>query len=74
MMFQKTALDLWHEECGQRPIITGSRRLDQAIGNGIPVHVITEFCGPPGSGKTQLWCVYFGLNRLCIYIVLCDFL
>lgn len=34
-------------------ITTGSKHLDELIGE-VPTHVVTEFAGPPGSGKTQL--------------------
>lgn len=54
-MFAKTALSAWKEESARGTIITMSKTLDRAIGNGIPTGVITEFCGPPGSGKTQIW-------------------
>ncbi|CAD7093174.1 unnamed protein product [Hermetia illucens] len=48
-----TALDILIEETKQRPIITLCRKLDTALGGGIAPGIITEFCGPPGSGKTQ---------------------
>lgn len=54
-MFKKTVLDLWKDESAGGSIITMSKTLDRAIGSGIPTKVITEFCGPPGSGKTQIW-------------------
>ncbi|XP_062560191.1 DNA repair protein RAD51 homolog 3-like isoform X2 [Armigeres subalbatus] len=60
-MFTKTCLDLWKEECQQQCIVTFCRDLDQAVGNGIPISIITEFCGPPGSGKTQM-CLQLCIN------------
>ncbi|EAT36631.1 AAEL011307-PA [Aedes aegypti] len=60
-MFTKTCLDLWREESKQLGIVTFCRDLDQAIGNGISVGMITELCGPPGSGKTQM-CLQLCIN------------
>ncbi|XP_065078188.1 DNA repair protein RAD51 homolog 3-like [Ochlerotatus camptorhynchus] len=60
-MFTKTCLDLWKEEGKQIGIVTFCRDLDQAIGTGITVGMITEFCGPPGSGKTQM-CLQLCIN------------
>lgn len=57
MFFQKSAITAWKEDCSRTSIITMSKVLDRAIGNGIPTQVITEFAGPPGSGKTQMWYV-----------------
>lgn len=54
-MFSKTALDVWKLESKRRGIVTLCKDLDEAIGNGIPVGVITELTGPPGSAKTQIW-------------------
>lgn len=54
-MFKNTAIDAWKDESARGTIITMSKMLDRAIGCGIPTEVITEFCGPPGSGKTQMW-------------------
>lgn len=60
-MFTKTSWDLWKEECKQLGIVTFCRDLDQAIGSGVPVGMISEFCGPPGSGKTQM-CLQLCIN------------
>lgn len=54
-MFTKTCADLLQQETRQPGIITFCKDLDHAIGPfGISVGLITEFCGPPGSGKTQM--------------------
>jgi RAD51-like protein 2 len=37
-----------------RPIITFCRTLDNILGGGVQIGQITEFCGVPGVGKTQL--------------------
>lgn len=55
MMFKKTALDIWQEEIKRTSIVTLCQDLDEAIDNGVPLGVITEFTGAPGSGKTQIW-------------------
>ncbi|XP_058446759.1 DNA repair protein RAD51 homolog 3 [Malaya genurostris] len=60
-MLTKSCFDLWKEEKNQTGIVTFCKDLDQAIGNGISVGVITEFCGPPGSGKTQM-CIQLAVN------------
>lgn len=51
---QKSATSAWKEEISLRPIFTSCKELDAAVSNGIPTGVITEFCGPPGCGKTQI--------------------
>nr|WCZ58576.1 DNA repair protein RAD51 homolog 3 [Andalucia godoyi] len=37
-----------------QPVVTFSRALDLLLGGGVPCGSLTEFCGPPGVGKTQL--------------------
>uniref|UniRef100_A0A182JI33 DNA repair protein RAD51 homolog 3 n=1 Tax=Anopheles atroparvus TaxID=41427 RepID=A0A182JI33_ANOAO len=60
-MFKTSALDLWKEECDRVGIATFCKDLDYALGSGIPQGMITELCGPPGSGKTQL-CLQLSVN------------
>jgi len=50
----QTALDLIVSSSRDRPIISFCRELDMALGGGIPCGQITELCGVPGIGKTQL--------------------
>lgn len=51
-----TALDLMlKEEAELRSIVTFSSQLDEALGGGVQLGKITELCGAPGVGKTQLW-------------------
>lgn len=51
-----TALDLMlKEEAELRSIVTFSSQLDEALGGGLLLGKITELCGVPGIGKTQLW-------------------
>ena len=38
----------------EKPIITFSKALDTLLGGGVPTGQITELCGLPGIGKTQL--------------------
>jgi RAD51-like protein 2 len=40
----------------QRPIITFCKALDTMLGGGISLGQVTEVCGVPGIGKTQLLC------------------
>lgn len=49
-----SAKDLVSRMSVQRPIITFCKALDISIGGGIPSGQITEICGVPGIGKTQL--------------------
>ena len=48
------ALSLLQDELSLRSIPTSSRKLDEAMGNGIRFGTITEFAGRIGTGKTQL--------------------
>lgn len=51
----KTAYDMLQDEQGQQCIITFSQALDGLLGGGIPLTKLTEICGAPGIGKTQIW-------------------
>ncbi|KFO57177.1 DNA repair protein RAD51 3, partial [Corvus brachyrhynchos] len=50
-----TALELLEEEQTQGFIITFCSALDNILGGGVQLTKITEICGAPGVGKTQLW-------------------
>lgn len=50
-----TALELLEEEQAQCFIITFCSALDNILGGGVQLTKITEVCGAPGVGKTQLW-------------------
>jgi len=50
-----TALDLLHSAQNQQPIVTFSEQLDTLLDGGVPLGKMTEFCGAPGVGKTQMW-------------------
>ncbi|XP_055848074.1 DNA repair protein RAD51 homolog 3 [Episyrphus balteatus] len=60
-MFNKSAFDCWSEEAKDRSIITLCKQLDACLGGGVPPKVITEFCGAPGTGKTQM-CLQLCVN------------
>ncbi|XP_061188835.1 uncharacterized protein LOC133197011 [Saccostrea echinata] len=49
-----SALERLKEEQSLPSIITFSQSLDNMLGGGIPLCKITEFCGAPGVGKTQM--------------------
>ncbi|KAM8797207.1 DNA repair protein RAD51 homolog 3 [Eudromia elegans] len=49
-----TALELLEQEQGQGFIITFCSALDGILGGGVQLTKITEICGAPGVGKTQL--------------------
>jgi RAD51-like protein 2 len=48
-----SALDLLRHEKAHK-IITFSKGIDDILGGGVSLGQITEFCGVPGIGKTQL--------------------
>ena len=50
-----SALELLERELSLPNIVTFCRQLDDLLGGGIALRQITEVCGAPGVGKTQLW-------------------
>ncbi|KAH7828196.1 DNA repair protein RAD51, RAD51C [Monocercomonoides exilis] len=53
--FQSTsAWELLQHHASMPTIPTLCEELDTALGKGIPFGTITEFCGSPGTGKTQI--------------------
>ncbi|EGG20183.1 putative DNA repair protein [Cavenderia fasciculata] len=73
-----SALDHLVADAQPQNIITFCRELDNMLGGGIPLQRITEFCGAPGVGKTQLafqlavnCCIpkiLYGVEGKCIFI------
>lgn len=55
MMFKTTCFEIWRQEKEMHRIITLCKKLDDNLGGGIAAGLITEFCGGPGCGKTQMW-------------------
>lgn len=51
---QSSALELLRQERTQSSIITFCDPWDRMLGGGVPLGKLTEICGPPGIGKTQL--------------------
>lgn len=49
-----TAKDLILKVSKERSIITFCRLIDRMLGGGVPLGQVTEFCGVPGIGKTQI--------------------
>ncbi len=49
-----SARQLYEREKQLRRIITFCAELDVVLGGGVATGQITEFCGVPGVGKTQL--------------------
>ncbi|XP_008316086.1 DNA repair protein RAD51 homolog 3 [Cynoglossus semilaevis] len=49
-----TSLELLQKEGESRSIVSFCSQLDEALSGGVPVGKITEVCGTPGVGKTQL--------------------
>jgi DNA repair protein RadA len=50
---------------------TGAKSLDHLLGGGLEPKTITQFYGPPGSGKTQLcftFCCVLSSHFKCLYI------
>lgn len=56
-----SALDLLREERSRRHIKTLCPELDELLGGGVAPGEITEICGGPGLGKTQL-CIQLAVN------------
>lgn len=50
----QSAVSLYNKEFSKKNIITFSKDLDELLGGGIRTGTVTEFCGVPGVGKTQL--------------------
>lgn len=57
---------LFEAERAQVRIITFSSELDRLLGGGIARGQVTEFCGAPGLGKTQIGCVAGGRRPGCV--------
>lgn len=49
-----SALSLMSEGDGHAAIVTFSQAIDEMLGGGVPLSKITEVCGVPGVGKTQM--------------------
>ncbi|KAI9143174.1 RAD51-like protein c-like protein [Paraphysoderma sedebokerense] len=50
-----SALEIFAQESSRKPVTTLCSKLDQLLGGGgVPIGKITEVCGLPGLGKTQL--------------------
>lgn len=54
-MFKTTAFDVWCKEEELPKLITLIKDLDDHLGGGLPLGMLTELCGAPGVGKTQFW-------------------
>ena len=50
----RPANELWEREKATRKIITFCPDMDKMLGGGVAPREVTEFCGVPGVGKTQL--------------------
>ena len=50
----RNAYDLLQQEQCAGSIVTFCEQLDDMLGGGVPIGKITEFCGAPGIGKTQI--------------------
>ncbi|MEW5299302.1 MAG: hypothetical protein WDW38_003392 [Sanguina aurantia] len=48
------ASDLYEVQRSAKKIITFCSDLDKILGGGVPIGHVTEFCGVPGVGKTQI--------------------
>ncbi|XP_046743310.1 LOW QUALITY PROTEIN: DNA repair protein RAD51 homolog 3-like [Diprion similis] len=56
-----SALDILEEELLQAKITTLSQTLDNILDGGFQCRTVTELCGAPGSGKTQI-CMQISIN------------
>ncbi|KAH3767649.1 Rad51 DNA recombinase 3 [Pelomyxa schiedti] len=74
----KTALEILTQEMSSCCITTRSEGIDAMLHGGVPLGKITEFCGIPGVGKTQMGMqlaitvqipkLYGGLEGECVYL------
>lgn len=53
-IIEMSALELLRKEQQQTQIVTFSATIDEMLGGGVHLGKITEFCGAPGIGKTQM--------------------
>lgn len=53
-----SALELLHREQVQGSIVTFCAAIDGLMGGGVALGKVTELCGAPGLGKTQIRSVY----------------
>lgn len=49
----RTAFDMINKH-DKKSLSTLCEEIDQLLGDGIPIAQLTEFCGVPGIGKTQM--------------------
>lgn len=69
----QSALELLKAEQLQGYIVTFCAKVDAMLGGGIPLGKITEVCGPPGVGKTQIrytWVFIVLYHWFCITLQL----
>lgn len=59
----KSALELLEQSRNKRPIYTLCQQLDTLLGGGVHIGQLTEFCGVPGIGKTQL-CIQIACDAM----------
>lgn len=64
-----SAMELLKAEQLLGSVVTFCAKVDSMLGGGVSLGKVTEFCGAPGVGKTQLWCVC-----LCNYFDCVQFL
>ncbi|XP_078741721.1 DNA repair protein RAD51 homolog 3-like [Lampetra fluviatilis] len=50
-----TVLELLQEEAVRGDVVSFCSALDSLLGGGFPTGAVTELCGAPGVGKTQIW-------------------
>lgn len=50
----KSAWELLQQEQNLPNIVTFCAKLDEVLGGGIALRKVTEICGAPGVGKTQM--------------------
>uniref|UniRef100_A0A0A1X5V2 DNA repair protein RAD51 homolog 3 n=1 Tax=Zeugodacus cucurbitae TaxID=28588 RepID=A0A0A1X5V2_ZEUCU len=60
-MFKTTCFEMWRQEKEMPQIITLCKKLDDDLHGGLAAGLITEFCGGPGCGKTQM-CLQLCVN------------
>ncbi|GBG24390.1 DNA repair protein RAD51-like 3 [Hondaea fermentalgiana] len=75
----RSALELLaQEETGSKKIVTLCKSIDEMLDGGVSLGTLTEFCGVPGAGKTQVAMqlavdvtippAFGGLGGECLYV------
>ncbi|KAL8560047.1 hypothetical protein ACOMHN_041516 [Nucella lapillus] len=60
-LVSRSALELLQQEQSLPSVVTFCAELDEALGGGVALRKVTELCGAPGVGKTQM-CIQLAVD------------